>query len=75
MHHRLVERYINEKGLEAKTIEKWNIVKRNVIKFAGREILINEVNESFCRRYARWLEDNGLKSGSIKSYLGKVDLV
>lgn len=71
----LVERYINEKGLEAKTIEKWNIVKRNVIKFAGREILINEVNESFCRRYARWLEDNGLKSGSIKSYLGEVDLV
>lgn len=68
----LVERYINEKGLESKTIEKWNIVKRNVIKFAGREILINEVNESFCRRYARWLEDNGLKSGSIKSYLGKV---
>lgn len=68
----LVERYINEKGLEDKTIEKWNIVKRNVIKFAGRDILINEVNESFCRRYARWLEDNGLKSGSIKSYLGKV---
>lgn len=68
----LVQRYISEKGLEDKTIEKWNIVKRNVIKFAGREILINEVNEAFCRRYCRWLEDRGMSSGSIKSYMGKV---
>lgn len=68
----LIGRYIEESGLEAKTIEKWNIVKRSVLKFAGRDILINEVNESFCRRYARWLEERGLKSGSIRSYLGKV---
>jgi hypothetical protein len=68
----LIQRYIDEKGLEWRTIEKWNIVKRNVIKFAGRDILINEVNESFCRRYCRWLEDKGLASGSIKSYMGKV---
>ncbi len=68
----LVQRYIDEKGLEDKTIEKWNIVKRNVILFAQRDILINEVDESFCRRYGRWLEDRGLSSGSIKSYLGKV---
>lgn len=68
----LIQRYINEKGLEAKTIEKWNIVKRSVIKFAGRDILVNEVNEAFCRRYCRWLEGNGLMSGSIKSYMGKV---
>ena len=68
----LIQRYIDEKGLEAKTIEKWNIVKRNVLLFAGRDILINEVDESFCRRYGRWLEERGLKSGSIRSYLGKV---
>lgn len=68
----LIERYIDEKGLEAKTIEKWNIVKRSVIKFIGRDILINEIDEGFCRRYCRWLEGNGLASGSIKSYMGKV---
>lgn len=68
----LIQRYIDEKGLEAKTIEKWNIVKRSVISFAERDILINEVDESFCRRYGRWLEDRGLSAGSIKSYLGKV---
>lgn len=68
----LIQRYIDEKGLEAKTIEKWNIVKRNVLLFAGRDILINEIDESFCRRYGRWLEDRGMSSGSIRSYLGKV---
>lgn len=68
----LIDRYIIEKGLESKTIEKWNIIKRSVIRFAGRDILINEVNESFCRRYGRWLEGNGLSSGSIRSYLSKV---
>ena len=68
----LIERYIAEKGLEDKTIEKWNIVKRNVVKFAGRDILVNEIDESFCRRYGRWLEERGMSSGSIRSYLGKV---
>ena len=68
----LIERYIDEKGLESKTIEKWNIVKRSVIRFVGRDILINEIDEGFCRKYCRWLEGNGLKSGSIKSYMGKV---
>lgn len=68
----LIERYIDEKGLESKTIEKWNIVKRSVIRFVGRDILINEIDEGFCRKYCRWLEGNGLASGSIKSYMGKV---
>lgn len=68
----LIQRYIDEKGLESKTIEKWNIVKRSVIKFIGRDILVNEIDEGFCRRYCRWLEGNGLKSGSIKSYMGKI---
>lgn len=69
----LIGRYIDEKGLESKTIEKWNIVRRNVIKYCGRnDLLINEINESFCRKYCRWLEGNGLASGSIKSYMGKI---
>ena len=68
----LIEQYIVEKGLEDKTIEKWRIVQRNVIRFAQRDILVNEIDESFCRRYGRWLEDKGMASGSIKSYLGKV---
>lgn len=68
----LIQRYIDEKGLEDKTIEKWWIVYRSVKRYIGRDVLVNEMNEAFCRKYCRWLEGNGLKSGSIKSYMGKV---
>ena len=70
----LVERYIAEKGLENKTIEKWRIIKRNVILFCGKKyILVNEIDEAFCRRYCRWLEnERKLSDGSIRSYMAKV---
>lgn len=69
----LIQRYIDEKGLESKTIEKWWVVYRSVSDFVGRnDFLINEVDEGLCRRYCRWLEEKGMASGSIKSYMGKV---
>ena len=64
----LIANYIAEKGIENKTIEKWWIVYRNVTKFYGREVIINEVDESFCRRYGRWMEGEGLSSGSISGF-------
>lgn len=71
----LIQRYIDDKGLENKTIEKWWIVSRSINRFCGRNIIVSEINESFCRRYARWLESEGLTSGSIRSYLGKVGAI
>ena len=71
----LIDRYIEEKGLEAKTVEKWNVVKRSLLKYVGHMLYINEIDEGFCRRYARWLEDNGMKGGSIRSYLSKVGAI
>lgn len=68
----LISNYIETKGLAKRTIEKWWIVYRSLIHFASRDIIINEMNESFCRRYCKWLEDRGLTSGSIRSYMGKV---
>ena len=69
----LIERYIDEKGLENRTIEKWWIVYRSVLKYSGKKsLLVNEINEAFCRRYCRWLEEKEMSSGSIKSYMGKV---
>lgn len=70
----LIERYIDEKGLENKTIEKWRIIKRNVIQYCGkRDILVNEIDEAFCRRYCKWLKsERHLSDGSIRSYMAKV---
>lgn len=71
----VVQNYIDAKGLEAKTIEKWWVVYRSVVRYYGREVIVSEIDESFCRRYARWLEDEGLGSGSIRSYLGKIGAI
>jgi len=71
----LIGRYIDEKGIEPKTIEKWWIVYRNVTKYYGREVIVNEIDESFCRKYGRWLEDAGYHHGSIRSYLAKVGAI
>ena len=71
----VIEHYIDERGIEAKTIEKWWVVYRSVIKYVGRNILVSELDESFCRRYARWMENEGLSNGSIRSYLGKVGAI
>lgn len=70
----LIERYIDEKGIEDKTVEKWRVVKKNVIQYYGRkDLLINEIDEGFCRRYCRWLEnDRKLCNGTIRHYMGKV---
>ena len=71
----VISRYLDEKGLEARTIEKWWIVYRSVVRFAGYEVIVSEIDESFCRRYARWCEGNGLGNGSIRSYLGKIGAI
>ena len=69
----LIARYIDDKGLEDKTIEKWWVVYRSVVRYCGNErLIINEIDEAFCRKYCRWLEGNGFKSGSIKTYMGKI---
>ena len=71
----LIDRYIEERGLGIRTVDKWRIVKNSIYEFAGREILVNEIDESFCRRYSRWLEGRGLSAGTIRLYLGKVGCI
>lgn len=71
----VIQRYIDEKGLESRTIEKWWIVYRNVTKYYGRKVIVNEIDEAFCRKYGRWMESNGLSHGSIRSYLAKIGAI
>ena len=68
----LVQRYIDEKGLQSKTVEKWHIVKRSLISFSHDDLIIDEINEAFCKRYCSWLEKKGLTNGSVRSYMSKV---
>ena len=67
----LIERYIAEKGLSYKTVERWNIVKRSLAEF-HKDLIIDEINEAFCVRYAKHLEGKGVVSGTVRTYLSKV---
>ena len=70
----LIGRYIDEKGIEKVTVDKWWGVYRSVMSYIGgeRQLVVNELNEAFCRKYCRWLEDKGLRNGSIKAYMSKL---
>jgi len=71
----LIRDYIDEKGLMNKTVEKWWVVYRSLVRFNGRDLIVNEIDESFCHRYANWLKSEGLSDGSVRSYLGKVGAI
>lgn len=71
----LISVYIEERGLEWKTIEKWRCLKNSIREFTGRDILVNEIDEGFVRRYSRWLESSGKAPGTIRLYLGKVGAI
>lgn len=68
----LIEKYISEKGIKPRTIEHWWVVYKSIKEMTGRDILINEINESFCRRYAKYLENEGKKDCTIRGYLSKI---
>ena len=73
----LISEYIDEKGVDVSTAQKWWVVYRSVVKFnGGREVIVNEVDESFCRRYGRYLKDDcGLAVGTVRSYLTKLSAI
>ena len=69
----LIQRYIDEKGIKPRTVEHWWVVYHSIESMTGRsDILITEVNEAFCRRYAKYLEDEGKSDCTVRSYLSKV---
>lgn len=68
----LVARYVQEKGLNPQTQTKWRHLSTSLVKFSHKGLIVNEIDEGFCRRYARWLEDSGLAVGSIRLYLSKL---
>ena len=68
----LIQRYIVEKGVRPRTIEQWYVSYTAIRRMVGRDILITEINEAFCRRFAKFLEDEGKKDCTIRGYLSKI---
>ena len=68
----IIRSYIEYKALGDKTCDKLWCIKRSIERFKGGEVVINEVDESLCRRYAKWLVGEGFKDVSIRNYLSSL---
>ena len=69
----LIEAYIGEKGVSPRVVTKWKSVYNSLMKFYEKKnLVVNEINEAFCRKYGKWLKDNGMNNGSIRNYLSVV---
>ena len=69
----LIEEYIHSKGIAHRTSEKYHTLFNSISKFiGGKDILITDIDESFCRRYATHLEHCNISNGVIRSYLSLI---
>lgn len=67
----LIDYYVSEKELRGSTVTSWNHSKTMIGKF-HKGCIITEIDEGWCKRYARWMKDNGLVEGSIRTRLGHI---
>ena len=69
----LIKTYIEEKDSAPNTICSYQLMLSALSKFLKREdFIINELSETFCRKFAEWLHKKGLEDGSIRTILSKL---
>lgn len=64
----LIERYYTEKMLKSGTVKSWKHSMHMIDEF-HKGVIISEIDEGWCKRYARFLELKGQSDGSIRNRL------
>ena len=67
----LIESYYAEKELKGSTVLAWKYSKTLIEEF-NKGCIISEIDEGWCKRYARWLSDRGLSEGTVRTRLGHI---
>jgi len=70
----LIDRYYVDKVLKSGTVKSWKY-SRNLIDEFQRGVIISEIDEGWCKRYARFLELKGQSDGSIRNRLGHIGTI
>lgn len=65
----LIDQYISSRGIPLKN---WLTVKNSLMVFGGKGLMINDIDEAFCRRYSIMMKQKGYSPGTIRQYLSKV---
>lgn len=67
----LIVSYYSEKELRGSTMTAWKH-SSNLIEEFHKGVIITEIDEGWCKRYARWLGDRGLSEGTVRTRLGHI---
>ncbi len=67
----LIESYYTEKELRSSSVVSWKH-SRTLINEFHNGCIITEVDEGWCKRYAKWLMNRGLSDGTIRTRLGHI---
>ena len=67
----LIVHYCDEKELRGSTRTSWKYSSMLIESFS-KGCIVSEIDEGWCKRYARWMGDRGMKEGSIRTRLGHI---
>ena len=67
----IIDNYISEKELRGSTVTGWRHTKKLIEEFHSG-VIISEIDEGWCKRYAKWLGVRGLSEGTIRTRLGHI---
>jgi len=67
----LISSYMIEKELSKSTSKGWIYTSRMIDRFSNG-VIITEIDEGWCKRFGRWLLDNGLNEGTVRTRLGHI---
>lgn len=72
----LCERYLAERDLTLNGLGAWNNARKALKDFTKTsQLLVNEINIAFCKRFCKHLEEKGLSSSSIRLYASKIVVI
>lgn len=67
----LIVYYCQEKELRNSTSTSWKYSSSLIEQFS-KGCIVSDIDEGWCKRYAKWLSDRGMKEGSIRTRLGHI---
>ena len=72
----LCERYLAERDLTSNGLGAWHNARKALKDFTKTsQLLVNEINIAFCKKFCKYLEEKGLSSSSIRLYASKIVVI
>ena len=68
----LIAKYLNEKSPQKSTSNNWNHMKKLLVEYSSKDIIVNEVNVKFVKGFADFMLDKGISESTCNTLCGKL---